>query len=81
MNFAMGGLIDGNGFVQGDRVTVVAAVWLTENVIDQVIHDSGRKGFGDCSNHGECEAVCPKGISIKTIAQMRRDYLVASLRS
>ena len=42
-------------------------------------HD--KEGFGDCSNHGECEAVCPKGISIKTIAQMRRDYLVASLRS
>lgn len=42
-------------------------------------HD--KEGFGDCSNHGECEAVCPKRISIKTIAQMRRDYLVASLRS
>jgi succinate dehydrogenase / fumarate reductase iron-sulfur subunit len=41
-------------------------------------HD--KEGFGDCSNHGECEAVCPKRISIKTIAQMRRDYLVASLR-
>lgn len=41
-------------------------------------HDA--EGFGDCSNHGECEAVCPKSISIKTIAQMRRDYLVASLR-
>ena len=42
-------------------------------------HD--KEGFGDCSNHGECEAVCPKGISIRTIAQMRRDYFVASLRS
>jgi succinate dehydrogenase / fumarate reductase iron-sulfur subunit len=42
-------------------------------------HD--KEGFGDCSNHGECEAVCPKKISIKTIAQMRRDYLVASLRT
>ena len=27
-----------------------------------------------CSNHGECEAVCPKEISITHIAQMRRDY-------
>ena len=42
-------------------------------------HD--KEGFGDCSNHGECEAVCPKGISIKTIAQMRRDYMVASFRT
>lgn len=33
------------------------------------------EGFGDCSNHGECEAVCPKGISIDAIAQMRREYL------
>ncbi|WP_008316780.1 succinate dehydrogenase/fumarate reductase iron-sulfur subunit [Leptolyngbya sp. PCC 6406] len=33
--------------------------------------------FGDCSNHGECEAVCPKGISIAAIARMRREYLMA----
>lgn len=38
------------------------------------------EGFGDCSNHGECEAVCPKAISIRTIAQMRRDYLMATLK-
>jgi succinate dehydrogenase / fumarate reductase iron-sulfur subunit len=31
-------------------------------------------GFGDCSNHGECEAVCPKGISLDAIARMRREY-------
>ncbi|NEP18338.1 MAG: succinate dehydrogenase/fumarate reductase iron-sulfur subunit [Leptolyngbya sp. SIO4C1] len=35
------------------------------------------EGFGDCSNHGECEAVCPKGISISAIARMRREYLKA----
>ena len=34
-----------------------------------------QEGFGDCSNHGECEAVCPKGISIDAIATMRREYL------
>lgn len=33
------------------------------------------EGFGACSNHGECEAVCPKGISILTIARMRREYV------
>jgi len=31
--------------------------------------------FGDCSNHGECEAVCPKGISIDAIARIRREYI------
>lgn len=37
------------------------------------------EGFGDCSNHGECEAVCPKGISIEGIARMRREYVKAML--
>lgn len=31
-------------------------------------------GFGGCSNEGECEAVCPKGISLKNIATMNRDF-------
>ena len=35
------------------------------------------EGFGDCSNHGECQAVCPKGISIDAIATMRREYIKA----
>lgn len=38
------------------------------------------EGFGNCSNHAECEAVCPKGISIMNIARMRRDYFKAILR-
>jgi len=33
--------------------------------------------FGSCTNHGECEAVCPKGISIDFIAQLNRDYIKA----
>ena len=32
------------------------------------------EGFGNCSNDGECEAVCPKEISIANIARMRREY-------
>jgi len=32
------------------------------------------EGFGDCSNFGECEAVCPAEISISAIAEMRKDY-------
>jgi succinate dehydrogenase / fumarate reductase iron-sulfur subunit len=31
--------------------------------------------FGSCTNHGECEAACPKEISIDVIAMMNRDYL------
>jgi succinate dehydrogenase / fumarate reductase iron-sulfur subunit len=36
-------------------------------------------GFGSCSNEGECEAVCPKGISLKNIATMNREYWKALL--
>jgi succinate dehydrogenase / fumarate reductase iron-sulfur subunit len=35
--------------------------------------------FGSCTNHGECETACPKGISIDYIAHMNRDYLRAQL--
>lgn len=37
-------------------------------------------GFGNCTNIGECEAACPKGISLDFIAQMNRDYAVASAK-
>jgi len=30
--------------------------------------------FGSCTNHGECEAACPKEISIDVIALMNADY-------
>ena len=36
-------------------------------------HDA--EGFGSCSNEGECEAVCPKEISITNIARMNREVL------
>jgi len=44
-----------------------------------MVDQMGKEGFGDCSNHAECEAVCPVGISISAIAQMRRDYIKAVL--
>ena len=37
--------------------------------------------FGSCTNYGECEAACPKEISIEFIARMNRDYLRAKIRS
>lgn len=33
------------------------------------------EGFGSCTNHYECEAACPKGISAEFIAQMNRDFI------
>ena len=36
--------------------------------------------FGSCTNYAECEAACPKGISIDFIAKMNRDYLKAKFK-
>jgi len=37
-----------------------------------------QETFGSCTNIGECEAVCPKGISIEVIGRMNRDFIRAS---
>jgi succinate dehydrogenase / fumarate reductase iron-sulfur subunit len=37
------------------------------------------EGFGTCTNHGECEAACPKGITLDNIARMNRDFIKASI--
>ena len=36
------------------------------------------EGFGSCTLFGECQAACPKDISIDSISRMNRDFLVAS---
>ncbi len=35
------------------------------------------EGFGNCTNHYECEASCPKGINVKFIAKLNREYIKA----
>lgn len=37
-----------------------------------------KEGFGNCTNLYECEAACPKNISVDFIAKMNREYLCAS---
>jgi len=32
-------------------------------------------GFGNCTNHYECQAACPKGIDVKFIARLNREYM------
>jgi succinate dehydrogenase / fumarate reductase iron-sulfur subunit len=39
-----------------------------------------RERFGSCTNMGECEAVCPKEVSIAFIARLNRDLVKASFR-
>ena len=38
-------------------------------------------GFGNCTNHQECEMECPKGISISNIARLNREFIKAALGS
>jgi succinate dehydrogenase / fumarate reductase iron-sulfur subunit len=47
-----------------------------EAMVDQM-----EELFGSCTNYGECEAACPKEISIDFIALMNRDYLKAKFRN
>jgi succinate dehydrogenase / fumarate reductase iron-sulfur subunit len=43
--------------------------------------DTMEEFFGACSNHAECEAACPKSISIDFIALLNRDYVRAKWRN
>ncbi|HAJ36012.1 MAG TPA: succinate dehydrogenase/fumarate reductase iron-sulfur subunit [Chloroflexi bacterium] len=44
-----------------------------------MVNQMDAEGFGGCTNIGECEAVCPKEISLDFIAMMNRDLLRANL--
>lgn len=41
-----------------------------QNMVSQM----DREGFGSCSNTGSCAAICPKEISLETIALLNREY-------
>ncbi len=44
-----------------------------------MIAQMDAEAFGSCTNHEECEAACPKGITVETIGRMNADYVMASL--
>ncbi len=44
-----------------------------------MVEQMDEDGFGSCSAHAECEAVCPKQIPIEFIARTNRDYLWGAL--
>jgi succinate dehydrogenase / fumarate reductase iron-sulfur subunit len=46
--------------------------------VRKMVAQMDAEGFGNCTNYYECEAACPKEISVGFIAQMNRDYLRAS---
>ncbi|RJR17952.1 MAG: succinate dehydrogenase/fumarate reductase iron-sulfur subunit [Nitrospiraceae bacterium] len=39
-----------------------------------------QNGFGNCSNHYECQAACPKGIRVSFIAKLNREFMKAHLK-
>jgi succinate dehydrogenase / fumarate reductase iron-sulfur subunit len=43
----------------------------------RMVEQMDAEGFGNCTNQYECEAVCPKEISVQHIARMNRDYATA----
>jgi succinate dehydrogenase iron-sulfur subunit len=47
--------------------------------VERMVERMEAEGFGTCSNFRECEAVCPKEVSIDFIAWMNRDWARARL--
>lgn len=47
----------------------------------KMVEQMDKEGFGSCTNTFECEAVCPKEISVRVIAEMNRDYRIAAYRA
>ncbi|MGF1464863.1 MAG: succinate dehydrogenase/fumarate reductase iron-sulfur subunit [Sandaracinaceae bacterium] len=47
--------------------------------VREMVRQHDEAGFGACTNHRECQAACPKGISVDYIARMNRDLLVATV--
>jgi succinate dehydrogenase / fumarate reductase iron-sulfur subunit len=45
--------------------------------VRKMVAQMDAEGFGNCTNYYECEAACPKEISVDFIAQLNRDYLRA----
>ncbi len=47
--------------------------------VKKMVETMDEEGFGSCRNYAECQASCPKGISIKYIGRMNSDYIKATV--
>ena len=45
----------------------------------KMVEQMDGEGFGNCTNTYDCEAACPKGISVENIARLNRDFLKAKI--
>ncbi len=48
--------------------------------VKSMVAQHDEEGFGNCTNIGECAAVCPKGIPLESIAQLNRDLIAAMFK-
>ncbi len=46
-----------------------------EERVKRMIDQMDKEGFGACTNHYECEAICPKGVSVSFISKMNRELM------
>jgi succinate dehydrogenase / fumarate reductase iron-sulfur subunit len=76
----------------GSAMLFVGAKVTHLNLLPQGKPEAGRRavamvkamdeaGFGNCTNYGECQAHCPKGITLDVIAHLNRDYLAERVRA
>ncbi|MDH4200345.1 MAG: succinate dehydrogenase/fumarate reductase iron-sulfur subunit [Spirochaetia bacterium] len=49
--------------------------------VESMLKAMDKEGFGNCSNTAACEFECPKGITLKNIAKLNREYFEALFRS
>ena len=47
--------------------------------VKKMVSAMEHAGFGACSNHGECEAACPKELRLDFIAKLNRELLRAAV--
>jgi succinate dehydrogenase iron-sulfur subunit len=47
--------------------------------VRSMVASHNREGFGHCTNLNECEAACPKEISVEFIAQLNREFIASTL--
>ena len=48
--------------------------------VNNMVEAMDESGFGNCSNEYECAVACPKGINVKNIAKLNREFIKASTR-
>ncbi len=49
--------------------------------VSKMVNVMDQKGFGNCTNEGECEAACPKEIKKENISRLNREFITSKIKS